>query len=184
MEKSNIPMNFNFVLLSNFDTFAMEVFKYNGIDFLLKPITSKALTETINNWQVRQNKTNTQHQVKIIVNHYINNQNRHKRLAIPNLEGFEIIRISKIIRCEGQRNYTKIIYKGKKEGFIVSKNLKELENLLKNEGFIRVHNSYIINPKFIIKILKSDGGLLEMADEAKIRITRNREMVMNYFLRY
>ncbi|WP_114750272.1 LytR/AlgR family response regulator transcription factor [Pleomorphovibrio marinus] len=185
MEKSNIPMDFNIILLGAFDPFSMDVFKYNGIDFLEKPISSESLEEMIKNWQARHNKINTPLQFKIILNHYISNNNTgQKRIAIPNSEGFEILKVSKIIRCEGQRNYTKIIYKGKKEGLIVSKNLKELENLLKNEGFIRVHNSFLINPKFIVKILKSDGGLLEMTDEAKIRITRNREMVMNYFLRY
>lgn len=100
------------------------------------------------------------------------------RIAIPTMEGHEIFFVSKIIRCEANGNYTKITYTENESPTVVSRQLKCVENTLQKSGFIRIHHSHLINPFFIKKILKSEGGQVEMVDGTKIRISRNKEEMM------
>lgn len=108
-------------------------------------------------------------------------QEVNMRVAIPTFEGYEILSVTNIIRCEGAGNYTKIIYNAPAREYLVSRKLRDFEFLLSRSGFIRVHNSHIINPIYVTKLLKSDGGIFEMADGQKIRITREKAVVMERF---
>jgi len=101
------------------------------------------------------------------------------RIAIPTVEGHEIFFVSKIIRCEADGNYTKIIYAENDFPIIVSRQLKCLETVLFKNGFLRIHHSHLINPFFIKKILKSDGGQVEMEGGTKIRISKNKQEMMD-----
>jgi two-component system LytT family response regulator len=100
------------------------------------------------------------------------------RIAIPTLEGFEILHVAKILRCEANGNYTKIIYDGNNFPIMVSRQLKCLENALLKSGFLRIHHSHLINPLYIKKILKSEGGQVEMEDGTKIRISKNKDEII------
>jgi two-component system LytT family response regulator len=100
------------------------------------------------------------------------------RIAIPTVEGHEIFFVSKIIRCEADGNYSKIIYAENDFPIIVSRQLKYLESVLIKNGFLRIHHSHLINPFFIKKILKSEGGQVEMEGGTKIRISKNKEEMM------
>lgn len=101
-----------------------------------------------------------------------------ERIAIPTLEGHEIFFVSKIIRCEADGNYSKIIYAENDFPIIVSRQLKCLESVLIKNGFLRIHHSHLINPFFVKKILKTDGGQVEMEDGTKIRISKNKDEMM------
>ncbi|MCR9014635.1 LytR/AlgR family response regulator transcription factor [Aquiflexum gelatinilyticum] len=106
------------------------------------------------------------------------------KIAIPILNGFEILNIYEIIRCEANGNYCKIISPNihdakQTEVRIVSRNLKEICSYFSKKGFIRIHHSHLINPIYIKKILKSEGGTIEMVDGIKIRITQNKETILN-----
>jgi len=106
------------------------------------------------------------------------------KIAIPILNGFEILNIQEIIRCEADGNYCKIISPNgndnrQPEIRVVSRNLKEICDNLSKKGFIRIHHSHLINPLYIKKVLKSNGGIIEMVDGMKIRITQNKETVLH-----
>ncbi|MCH6202085.1 LytTR family transcriptional regulator [Aquiflexum sp. LQ15W] len=100
------------------------------------------------------------------------------RIAIPSVEGHEIFFVSKIIRCEADGNYSKIIYAENDFPVIVSRQLKYLESVLIKNGFLRIHHSHLINPFFIKKILKSEGGQVEMEGGTRIRISKNKEEII------
>ncbi len=105
----------------------------------------------------------------------------HIKVAIPTFEGYEVISTQSIIRCEGAGNYTKVIYDEPKKELLVSRKLRDFEELFDGTGFIRVHNSHIINPNHIIRYYKREGGLFEMSDGQIIRITREKNKVMDLF---
>lgn len=111
------------------------------------------------------------------------------KIAIPILNGFEILNIQEIIRCEADGNYCKIISPNgndirQPEIRVVSRNLKEICDNLSKKGFIRIHHSHLINPLYIKKVLKSEGGMIEMVDGMKIRITQNKETVLHEIFDY
>lgn len=105
------------------------------------------------------------------------------KIAIPILHGFEFLNVYDIVRCEAERNYCKIYFLNGTDRLnpseiLVSRILKEISEILESNGFLRIHHSHLINPNFIKKLLKSEGGMVEMMDGAKIRITQNKEEII------
>lgn len=106
------------------------------------------------------------------------------KIAIPILNGFEILNVYDIVRCEANRNYCKIFFLNPNDRLnpselLVSRILKEISEILEVNGFLRIHHSHLINPNFIKKLLKSEGGMVEMMDGTKIKITHKKEEVIN-----
>ncbi|WP_162417938.1 LytR/AlgR family response regulator transcription factor [Cyclobacterium roseum] len=117
-------------------------------------------------------------QIQLLQQFVEKSNNARNKLAIPTLEGYEIIDIDQIIRCEADRNYSYIFVNGIKQPYLISKNLKELENALIPNGFLRIHNSHLINPVHVRKVIKTDGGMIEMVDHTKIRMTKNKAIIL------
>jgi len=90
-----------------------------------------------------------------------------------------MVYISSIIRCESQGAYT-IFYLNNKEEIVVTKNLKEYEQLLDEYSFIRVHHSHLINFSFLKEYVKKEGGYAVMTDDSQVPVSfRKRNNLLN-----
>jgi len=99
------------------------------------------------------------------------------RIALPQQNEIRYTNPDEIIRCEADNNYTNFFFSGG-EQLLISKSLKEYADLLKPQGFVRAHQSHLVNPKFVKSWLKEDGGTLLMTNGDKIPVSKpNREMV-------
>lgn len=173
-EKNKNGFDFDIIFLTAYDRYAIKAFSYNALDYLLKPLIPADLEKALEKWKQKKQKNFHPIQWKQL-HYYLNNQGKAQdRIALPTLEGYEIIHCNDIIRCEADRNYTHIFTK-KGVSHIVCRSLKEVENILCNHSFLRIHHSHIINPAYVVKILKIDGGSIEMIDGTQVRITRNKE---------
>ncbi|RZK58106.1 MAG: LytTR family transcriptional regulator [Pedobacter sp.] len=98
------------------------------------------------------------------------------KIALPQQSEIRYVEIAEIIRCEADDNYTKFVLEG--ENILVSKSLKEYADQLKPKGFLRTHQSHLINPTYVKSWLKEDGGMLQLNNNDKIPVSKpNREMV-------
>lgn len=98
------------------------------------------------------------------------------KIALPQQSEIRYVEISQIIRCEADDNYTKFVLEG--ENILVSRSLKEYADQLKPKGFLRTHQSHLINPTFVKSCLKEDGGILLMKNGDKVSVSKpNRESV-------
>ncbi|MBE5320534.1 LytTR family transcriptional regulator [Pedobacter sp. MR2016-19] len=99
------------------------------------------------------------------------------RIALPQQNEIRYVNTNEIIRCEADNNYTNFFFSGG-DKLLISKPLKEYSDLLKPQGFVRAHQSHLVNPKFVKSWLKEDGGTLLMDNGDKIPVSKpNREMV-------
>ncbi|MGQ7853728.1 LytR/AlgR family response regulator transcription factor [Pedobacter sp. WC2501] len=99
------------------------------------------------------------------------------RIALPQQNEIRYVNTNEIIRCEADNNYTNFFFNGG-DKLLISKPLKEYSDLLKPQGFIRAHQSHLVNPKFVKSWLKEDGGTLLMDNGDKVPVSKpNREMV-------
>lgn len=174
LEKYNKQLPYDVIFTTAYDQYAIQAFNYNALDYLLKPLMKEDFERSIKKWQEKENKflhKDQWEQLKYLLN---NKSNTPDRIAIPNVEGYTLLPFEQIIRCEADRNYTHI-YDMNLKKHTVCRTLKEVESLLNEQGFLRVHHSHIINPKFVIRVLKEGGGTLEMTDGTKIIITKNKE---------
>jgi two-component system LytT family response regulator len=84
-----------------------------------------------------------------------------QKIALPTLDGFELVPIEDILHCEADSNYTHVVLKrGKK--VLVSRTLKEIEELLDGHAFLRIHHSYLVNLNEIVRYVRGEGGYLIM----------------------
>jgi two-component system LytT family response regulator len=98
-----------------------------------------------------------------------------KKIALPTIEGFELINIEEIIRLEADSNYTQIFLKNKSR-LTVCRALKDMEEQLQDfPHFMRVHHSYVVNLNEAKKYVRGEGGYLIMNDGSTVNVSRSRK---------
>ena len=166
-------IDFELVFTTSYDQYAIKAFRFSALDYLLKPIDQDDLRKA-----VQKAVTSTDHvspqQIKVLLQKINHPSLVVNKLAIPTIEGLQMILIESIIHCEADRNYTIINIKGKQK-IVASRTLKEIEELLDDYPFIRVHHSHIINLNEVEKYMKGEGGYLMMSNGANIDVSRSRK---------
>ena len=166
-------IDFELVFTTSYDQYAIKAFRFSALDYLLKPIDQDDLRKA-----VQKAVTSTDHgspqQIKVLLQKINHPSLVVNKLAIPTLEGLQMILIESIIHCEADRNYTIINIKGKQK-IVASRTLKEIEELLDDYPFIRVHHSHIVNLNEVEKYVKGEGGYLMMSNGANIDVSRSRK---------
>ena len=171
---STIP--FEIIFITAFDEYAIRAFRIHALDYLLKPIKIAELRTSIQRarQQILSRKQNPE------LSNFINNQRldeQDKRIALPGEDKTSFVAIRTIIRCEADSNYT-TFYLADQQRLIVSKTLKEFEEILSPMGFLRVHQSHLVNLEHIRVYRKNDGGFLETSDGASVPISRSRRKIV------
>lgn len=173
------PINFDIIFVTAYDQYAIKAFKFSAFDYLLKPVDEVELINSLRKLENKSKKSTQNSNFEHLLEVFKSGQSAVKRIALPTLEGFEFIEVEKIIRCESDSNYTKIFLQNLPM-MLVSRTLKEIEEILSDLPFIRVHNSHIIAKNHVKKYVKADGGYILMIDNAEIPISRARkEEVIN-----
>jgi len=91
-------------------------------------------------------------------------------IALPEINGFTIVKVKDILRCEGERNYSRIFFKDG-TSLLVSRTLLDFDNLLISHGFFRIHRSHLISLKNVNRYLKTDGGMVELNDKTLLPVS-------------
>ena len=169
-----IPFKIIFITAS--DAHAIKAFRYAAIDYLLKPVDPDELTAALDKY--RKEKLNENDKYRLLNDTLKNHHKPNSRLALHTQDKIHIVNISDIVRCESNVNYTEFYFNGGKK-LLVTKTLKEFEDLLSDQGFYRVHQSHLINTKYIKEFVKTDGGYILMNDGSNVPVsTRKRPDVI------
>ena len=164
---------FEVVFITAYNHYALKAFKYNAIDYLLKPYSASDLKDAFGRAKERLLQSNAYNSIKTLL-HSIDLKEKPgtlKKIAIPTSEGVEFVKLDQIIRCEASQNYCKVIISHQRS-ILVSKNIGEIEESLPEDLFLRVHKSHIVNVNYVLKYLKSEGGSLLMEDGGEVSISR------------
>ena len=163
------------IFTTAYDQFAINAFKVNAVDYLLKPIDENELKEAIEKVSRRRESPVSKDQMEFLLVHLKKSMNgSDTSIALPSSTGLEFIEVDKIIYCQSDSNYTNIHQQDAKT-MIVSKTLKDIEALLPDSIFFRVHHSYTVNLKHIKRYLKADGGYLVMSNGDKVKVSRSKK---------
>ncbi len=167
------PVNFNIIFTTAHDQYAIEAIRFSALDYLLKPIDADELRRAINTFL---DKTFVPKNKKLQYNNLVYNissaSKKDFKLAINTTSGIHFFLTNEIIRLEAQSNYTKIFFHDHKS-ILTSKTLRDYEEILLDHGFIRTHKSHLVNHMHIINYLSD--GILTMADQSKVEISRRRQ---------
>lgn len=164
----------NIVFITAHEQYAIKAFRFSALDFLLKPVDPDELQKVIVKIESVLQKTNDYAHIDLLLENIRKKVDNFKRIALSTSDGIHLFEISDIIRCESEDNYTKFYIKNNKP-VLISKTLKEYEELLTEHGFERIHQSHLINLNFLKSYIKKDGGYVIMADESHLPISQRKK---------
>lgn len=165
---------FEVIFTTAFDQYAIKAVKFSSLDYLLKPIDLEELQIAVEKVKTNKNKIAYNQQLTSLLKNL--QQSKPSRLCLSTMDGVEFVNINEILYGEANGSYTLFkLTTGQK--FLVSKHLKEYENLLAEHQFMRVHNSFLINLKEVKKYSKSDGGYIIMNNNDTVSISRSKKEI-------
>ncbi len=175
-------VDFKIIFITAYSEYAIKAFKYSAFDYIVKPLNVDELTKAISRIpQIK--KIENKGVVKTLRENLLTSaEEGPKTIALPEQNGFAIIRVDDIVRCEGMRNYTKILFRNGEEK-VVSRTLLEFENLLAPLGFVRIHRSHLVNIVNVVRYLKSNGGMVELKTGEQLKVSpKHKEELLNKIL--
>lgn len=169
----------NIVFITAHEQYAIKAFRFSALDFLLKPVDPEELQKVIKKIEAVLEKTNDYGHIDLLLENIRKKVDHFKRIALSTSDGIHLFEISDIIRCESEDNYTKFFIRNNKP-VLISKTLKEYEELLTEHGFERIHQSHLINLNYLKSYIKKDGGYVIMGDGSHLPISqRKRERLQD-----
>lgn len=167
-----VELDFEVIFTTAFEHYALKAIKFSALDYLLKPIDIDELKESVR--KVMQKKVRATENLKLFtLLQNLSKSEADQTIALATSEGLEFIRVSDIYYCQAEGSYTHFHLKAGK--LLVSKNLKEYENLLADYGFFRVHNSFLVNLSEVARYVKGDGGYLVMNNGDTVGLSGRRK---------
>ncbi len=175
-------INFKLIFITAYSEYAVKAFKYSAFDYIVKPLNIEELTQAIERVP-RIKRIDSKMRVKTLKENLLSpDEGASKTVALPEINGFAIVKVEDIVRCEGKRNYTRIIFKEASEK-VVSRTLLEFEHLLSPLGFVRIHRSHLVNILNVVRYLKSDGGMVELKTGEVLKVSpKHKENLLNKLL--
>lgn len=176
-------ISFELIFTTSYDQYAIKAFRFSALDYLLKPIDRDELQRAVQKVLDRDQRPTLQ-QVDILLKKLNESTIKINKIAIPTVEGLHLIPITSIISCTSESNYT-ILKLKEGQKIVTTRILKEIQEMLEEYSFLRVHHSYIVNLNEVIKYIKGEGGHLIMSDGTAIDVSRSRkEMLLRRLLPY
>lgn len=171
--------DFNVIFVTAFDQYAIKALRFSAVDYLLKPIVIEDLENAVKKVQKRMNGNNQFLELENLMNNLRKEIRSSRRIALPMNGQIDFVPVSEIRRCIGESAYTTFYFKdGSKK--VVSRTLKEYENLLAEYGFSRVHKSHLVNNSCIKSFVKTgaayilldDGDTVPVSDLKKVQLIK------------
>jgi two-component system LytT family response regulator len=171
-------LKFEVIFCTAYDQYAIKAIKYSALDYLLKPVVPDDLVKAIEKAEQKKDTGQISLNIKALLEN-LSAQNEPRKIVLSTAEKMHIVDIDDIIRCESDDYYTRFFFKDGKK-LLISKTLKEHEELLGDKQFIRPHKSHLVNIKYIKGFLKNDGGYILMSDGTQVPVSRRKkEYVIN-----
>ncbi|WP_421944581.1 LytR/AlgR family response regulator transcription factor [Pedobacter sp.] len=163
--------NFEVIFVTAYDQYGIQAVKFAALDYLLKPIDIEELINAVSKAEDKLSTHIRTSQLDFLMQQLKKPEVNMSKIALQMQSEIRYVALSEIIRCEADNTYTHFYLSGS-EKILVSKPLKEYADLLKPNGFIRTHQSHLVNPKYVKSWLKEDGGVLLLTSGEKIPISK------------
>lgn len=165
---------FELVFVTAYDHYAIKAIRFSALDYLVKPVDIEELKGSVERAEQKKNNNSTNERLNLLLDHISNPKKDFKRIVIPSQDSLRFIKIDEIIYLEANMNYTHIYMSGN-EKYVVSRTIKEYEDLLPESNFIRIHNSYIINKDYLEKYERGEGGQVIMSNGVRLDVSKRKK---------
>ena len=165
--------NFQVIFVTAYNQYALKAIKSCALDYLMKPVDIQELKNAVSKVSNIVLEKFENRKLKVLVDN-LNAIDQPKKIALPTAEELFFVCIKDIIRCKGENNYTQF-FLANGSNVLVSKTLKEWDDLLCQHQFIRTHQSHLVNSIHVKSYVKKDGGYILMNDDSIVSVSRHRK---------
>ncbi|WP_276482140.1 LytR/AlgR family response regulator transcription factor [Paraflavitalea pollutisoli] len=165
------------IFVTAFDQYAIQAVRFAAVDYLLKPVNIEELQAAVGRAWARCRDKQQNLPIENLLQLLKAGKEEH-RIAITTLRETRFVRTADIVRCEASNNYT-TIFISDGEKLVASRPIFEYEELLRDYGFFRCHQSHLVNKQVVKSWVKEDGGYLLLDNGQQVPVSRNKkELVM------
>lgn len=172
--------DFKLIFITAFNEFAIQAFKFSAIDYILKPINEFEFKAGVERAIQEIEKFENSGSLDLLLNNFRNNTD--KKLVLRTSQDLHVVNIGDLVRCVADNAYT-TFYLDSGEKIMVSKGIGEYAELLASFGFVRPHQSHLVNLDYIKKLDKTDGGFLILKDKTEIPVSSRQKPLLIEFLK-
>ncbi len=165
--------SFSVIFTTAYDKYAVQAFRLSALDYLLKPIVKDELMNAVQKARHFLNKQHLSERVEILAKQISEQQDQ--RICFPSTYGYAFYTVSDILYCCAGGNYTDIYLKAQKKPLTVTMQLKKVEEKLKTYQFQRIHQSHLVNLKYLVEFDRRDNGFVTMLDGKRLPVSRSRK---------
>ncbi|MEJ7693220.1 LytTR family DNA-binding domain-containing protein [Daejeonella sp.] len=168
--------NFKIIFVTAYNEYALQAIKASAIDYILKPVNIAELQNAVEKVKRAFNNPAAAEQNQALLGHLLESVKQKsppKKIALPQLGSITFIEVDDMVSLQADSNYT-IIHMKDMQKLVISKTLKDFEDLLDDNQFTRIHKSYIVNLKYIKEYSTTDGGIVKMRDGNQWSISRRQ----------
>jgi two-component system LytT family response regulator len=169
-----LPVKFEIIFVTAYDEYSLKAFRYSALDYLLKPVNIHELSMAVDRASEKLQLRNLNCQLHNLLANLRTPQVTTHKLAVPNAENLTFISIADIIRCEASGGYT-VFHLKNGEKVLSTKTIRDYEDLLPPDIFLRIHHSHIVNILYVRKYFKGRGGYIEMDGQVTIEVSSRRK---------
>ena len=163
---------FELIFTTSYSEYAIKAIKHSALDYLLKPIDKEELIAAVQKASRNRSSVTSSRVDRLL--ELLDNKKVSKRFAVSTSEGLTILNAADIVYCESDGPYCKFYFSNNKT-LIASKTLKETEDALQECDFCRIHNSYLINMKFVERYIRGEGGEVVLANGKTLPVSRTKK---------
>jgi two-component system, LytTR family, response regulator len=168
-------IDFEIIFITAYNHYAINAIRISAFDYLVKPVSIEDLQQTVGRLEEFTAKKSKE-RAEVLKRNLANPKTQEDQMAIPTQDGLEFIQIKQIVRIESSSNYSKIVLQQGKT-LLVTRQLKDFEELLEDYRFYRIHHSHLINLNYIAKYVRGDGGQITMHNGDMIDVSRRKKEV-------
>jgi len=153
--------------------YMLKAIRFSCLDYLLKPVDPAELREAVAKAQQVERNNERPAQVDMLLKN-IDCASGERVIAVPVADGLEFVHVNEILACESHSNYTTLHLRDNKR-MVISRSMKQFEDLLQGTAFMRVHNSWLVNLKHIRKYLRGEGGEVVLSNNLHVPVARRKK---------
>jgi len=173
------PINVQIIFTTAYDEYAIKAFKFSATDYLLKPVDHEDLIQAVQKLKTDTVQSSLTENMELLLESMKGMKTSNKRIALNSIDKVQVVNVDDIIQCESQKNYT-LFYLINKKQVLVTRTLKDFEDMLEGDNFLRVHHSHLINIKHLKEFVKIDGGYAVMSDGSQVPVSvRKKEQLLS-----
>lgn len=166
-------IDFAVIFITAHEQYALQAIKFSALDYILKPVKPDELVAAVER-AVKSRKEDLILKLKSYAENTEEKNRPPRKIVLNTATNVYVINVEEILRCESDENYTKIYFLDR-EKIIISKTLKEFEELLSPYGFFRVHQSHVINMAYVESYAKGLGGAVVMKNKERVPVSSRRK---------